>query len=220
MNPHQKWVVSPQAKVIIRNIENEQMEDVVQGNYYVKGYISKKANWSKLTDVTNEYKILKEFVEPTVADWKHIEEKMVDGYAWIYESVSEIDLTFIQSNELPNIESDNLNFDIGELDNLEYPSWMIHYNSGFLTRMRVKGRDCFNESIIYAVAGRDNITEKDIEEIAKIFNWKGINKEGPVRKDDVNVWLKNNPDYYLIIYHFNGLTGKTTKREFFDDLEM
>ena len=39
--------------------------------------------------------MLKEFVEPTVADWKHREEKMVDGYPWIYENISEIDLTFI-----------------------------------------------------------------------------------------------------------------------------
>ena len=33
-------------------------------------------------------------------------------------------------------------------------------------------------------------------------------------------WLKNNPNYYFVIYHFNGLKANMTKRDSLDGLEM
>ena len=121
-----------------------------------------------------------------IADWKNRDEKLGDGYDWIYESISQLDFTFIPSNEVPNIESKNLDFEIGELDSLEYPSSMKHYKSGLITQMNLKGKYCFYKSVIYAVAGKTEFADQEIQEIAKRFNWKGVNKEGPVRREDIN----------------------------------
>ena len=59
-------------------------------------------------------KVYKEFIQPRIQDWKNRYEKLVDGYSWILESVSEIIFTFVPASDEMNILSDNEDFDIGE----------------------------------------------------------------------------------------------------------
>ena len=48
-----------------------------------RGHTSSKLHWVKLTDITNDEKVFKEFIEPLIPGWKSRYEKLVDGYAWI-----------------------------------------------------------------------------------------------------------------------------------------
>ena len=48
MNIHQRMAGTIQAKVVMRNNDDEHMDDNIKGNYYTKGYgQSKKGSWEK-----------------------------------------------------------------------------------------------------------------------------------------------------------------------------
>ena len=152
-NIHQRWVGITQAKVVMRNNNDEDIEDNIRGTYFKKGYgTTKKANWEKITDITNDDKVFKEFFEPRINDWKYRDEKLVDGYAWTLVSVSEIVITFLPSSEENNVTSANLDFDIGDNFIVQYPSWMTNSMSGVKTVMKKNGKNCFFMAIIHAYA--------------------------------------------------------------------
>ena len=77
MNIHQRMSATVEAKVLMRNNEQEQIEDHIRGTYYRKGYgQSTKGNWEKISDMTNDSEVYKEFIQPRIQDWKNIYEKL------------------------------------------------------------------------------------------------------------------------------------------------
>ena len=220
-NIRQKFVISAQAKTILRNNNNEEeMEDTIKGHYSQRGYSSYKLTWQKITDITDDKKIFKEFVEPKIADWKYRDEKLVDGYAWTLISCSQIDLTVIPSTEVDNVEGENEDYEIGDEYVVEYPSWMRNSQSGVKIEIHSNGKNCFFMSVLYAYSGKKYLSKKDIDTYSKLFNWDGIDLNGTVTREQIIQWNKNNPNYYLVIYLFNGLAEETPKQEFLDKHEM
>ena len=53
-----------------------------------------------------------------------------------------------------------------------------------------------------------------------MFNWNGIDTNGPVNREQILKWNENNPKFFLIIYLFNGMNEQTTKKEFLDGTEV
>ena len=136
---------------------------------------------------------------------------MIDGYSWEFDSLSQIDITLIQSSEVKNVKSENEDYDIGEELVIEYPSWMKNKLSGLKTNMKTNGVNCFLMAILYVISRKVYLTNNDIEEYSKMFNWKGIDIEKPVRREEIKLCMKNNPKYYLVIYLYSNLTEETKK---------
>ena len=194
----------------------------MKGTYFRKGYgTAKKANWEKITDITNDDLVFKEFIEPRINDWKYRDEKLTDGYAWTLVSVSEIVITFLPSSEVGNAESENIDFDIGDEFVVQYPSWMINSMSGVKTTMKkTNGNNCFFMAILYAYSHKKYLSEADIIIYSKLFNWKGIDIHGTVTREQIIKWNENNPKFYLIVYLYNGLTEETRKEDFLEKFEV
>jgi len=163
-NIHQRWVGTTQAKVVMRNNNDEEIEDNLKGTYFTKGYgTAKKANWEKITDITNDDLVFKEFIEPRINHWKYKDEKLTYGYAWTLVSVSEIVITFLPSTEVKNAESENIDFDIGDEFVVQYPSWMINSMSGVKTTMKkTNGSNCFFMAILFRHILTKSIFQKHI----------------------------------------------------------
>ena len=77
--------------------------------------------------------------------------------------------------------------------------------------MILQGKNAFTKLLIMMLLKWAILQRKKIKEVAKKSNWKGINKNGPVIREYIDLGMKNNPNYYFIIYHFNGMTINTTK---------
>ena len=136
----------------------------MKGTYFRKGYgTAKKANWEKITDITNDDLVFKEFIEPRINDWKYRDEKLTDGYAWTLVSVSEIVITFLPLTEVKNAESERIDFDIRDEFVVQYPSWMINSMSGVKTTMKkTNGSNCFFMAILFRHILTKSIFQKHI----------------------------------------------------------
>ena len=75
------------------------LKRILKDSVMTKDIHQSKVHCIKITDIKNDEKVFKEFVEPLIVDWKNRDEKLVDGYSWIYEQFhSLISHSFHQRN--------------------------------------------------------------------------------------------------------------------------
>ena len=63
------------------------------------------------------------------------------------------------------------------------------------------------------------MSELQIYTWKKKFNWKGIEVDGAVTREGIIKWNKNNPDYFLRVYAYDGITKDIKKSDFIHNLK-
>ena len=200
-------------------------EEVKTGEEYIGGFDQKGENM--LLEYNSEFN---DFIEKVSNDWREKENKFVsDGYERSYKYTRGIWIIFTpfrdhrkrikkmhrkNNTEIKSyIRKYNIIITLETGSKINSPQWFTKCQVVNVPSEGINGEDncCGRNDIVYQQSLSSRPTKQERRQLESKFNWDGF-PNGPVTKKYFEHWNKMNPNYYLVIYSFEGLSEETTKR--------